>query len=583
MRSITDLSPRGVWEIFDEITRVPRPSKKEGKIVAWLVEFAEKHGLAYRRDEIGNVVILGPASPGMESAPTVVLQNHVDMVCEKNAGAKNAAGGDFDFERDGIQTYVDDDGWVRARGTTLGADNGLGMAAVLALLIDKTAVHGPLEALFTVDEETGLTGAFNLGKGKVEGSGVPGYNNGEGTSSAHELPQMITGKYLINLDSEDEGEVFIGCAGGVDTLAYFDFTWVTAPAGCEFYELTVSGLKGGHSGDDIEKGRGNSNNILARALFGAGLASSSGSGAATGAGSGGSTQPAAGVVSDLPAHESTVGSPHPPTGGAEDSCGVRSFDLRLASIDGGNLRNAIPREARAVVGIPVAKVGDFKAFVGAFAADVHAELLHSDPGVEVAVKPAGAVAKVMDADTTRRLVRALIGVPNGVQAMSFAMPGLVETSTNLASVKVVGGVDAATGTAVGTDGHAGRIVVTTSQRSSVESAKRATAAAVESVFALAGARVEHSEGYPGWAPDPSSHLLEVTRGAYTKLFGKEIKVRAIHAGLECGLFLERFPGLDMVSFGPTILGAHSPDERIEIATVDKFWRLLLAVLADLRQ
>jgi dipeptidase D len=486
-----NLEPRAVWELFHEITRVPRPSKKEEKIVAWLVEFAEKHELQYRKDAIGNVVILKPASPEMEGRPTVVLQNHVDMVCEKNSDALNADGKEFDFDRDPIETYITPDGWVRARGTTLGADNGLGMALALALLVDPKAVHPTLEALFTVDEETGLTGAFNLGA------------------------DMITGKYLVNLDSEDEGEVFIGCAGGVDTLAYFDYTTEPAPAGHKFFEITVSGLKGGHSGDDIEKGHGNSNKILARTL----------------------------------------------------SKGFADFGLRLATIDGGNLRNAIPREARAVVAVSDNKAEQFVGWLGSFAADIRAELEHSDAGVQVALTPAttAAATKIIDRDTTRRLIYAIIGAPNGVQAMSFAMPGLVETSTNLASVKMTGD----------------QIVVTTSQRSSVESAKQATAAAVEAVFMLADARVEHSEGYPGWAPNPNSHLLDVTKKAYEKLFDEPIKVRAIHAGLECGLFLEKFPHLEMVSTGPTILGAHSPDERLEIATVDKSWKLLLEILRTL--
>jgi dipeptidase D len=504
MNDLKKLSPHSVWELFDEITRVPRPSKKEEKIVAWLIAFAGKHDLQYRKDDVGNVVIVKPASPGMEGRPAVVLQNHVDMVCEKNSDVV------CDFERDPIHAVITPDGWVKAEGTTLGADNGLGMAAALALLIDPEAVHPALEALFTVDEETGLTGAFNLGKGTITGTALMGSG-------------MITGKYLINLDSEDEGEVFIGCAGGVDTLAYFDYTTESLPAGYKFFEIAVSGLKGGHSGDDIEKGHGNSNKILARALW-----------AATAA-----------------ADKNTVSGP--------------GFGLRLAGIDGGNLRNAIPREARAVVAVPEAKAAGFWKWFENFAADIRGELQYSDPGVALKLEKTEAAKTVVDADTTRRLVSALVGVPNGVQAMSFAMPGLVETSTNLASVKMADG----------------QIVVTTSQRSSVESAKKATAATVEAVFTLAGARVEHSDGYPGWTPDPSSHLLEVTKKAYETLFGEPIKVRAIHAGLECGLFLEKYPHLEMVSTGPTILGAHSPDERLEIATVDKFWKLLLEILKTL--
>jgi dipeptidase D len=489
MAQLDKLVPQGIWQQFEAITRIPRPSKKEEKIRRFLVDFAEQHGLAYKTDEIGNVVILKSATAGMESRPTVVLQSHIDMVCEKNTGAVNSEGERFDFERDAIQTVIDGD-WVRADGTTLGADDGIGMAAALALLIDPTVAHGPLEALFTVDEETGLTGAFNLGG------------------------DMISGKYLVNLDSEDEGEVFIGCAGGVDTLAYFDYTAEPTPSGYRSMRLSVSELKGGHSGDDIDKGLGNSNRILARALWE----------------------------------------------------GIERFSLRLSAIDGGNLRNAIPREASAVVALPDDMAADFEAFFERFAADVRAELQYTDPAVTLTLESAPE-GEVIDEETTRNLTLALMGVPNGVQAMSFAMPGLVETSTNLASVKMAGG----------------QILVTTSQRSSVESAKHATAAAVEAVFRLAGARVEHSEGYPGWAPNPHSHILEVTERAYENLFGTKAKVRAIHAGLECGLFLEKYPQLEMVSIGPTLRGVHSPTERLEIPSVDKFWRLLVEMLGTIQQ
>ncbi len=478
MADLSKLEPRAVWEQFEAVTKIPRPSKKEGKMIAFLEDFAKGHGLQYKKDAAGTVVILKPAAAGMEKRPTVVLQSHMDMVCEKNSGV------DFDFEKDPIRTRIDGE-WVRAEGTTLGADDGIGIAAALALLLDKNVKHGPIEALFTVDEETGLTGAFNLGG------------------------DMISGKYLINLDSEDEGEVFIGCAGGVDTLAYFDYTTEKLPAGYRFFEISVSGLQGGHSGDDIEKGRGNSNKILARLLW----------------------------------------------------PGIADFGLRLSQIDGGNLRNAIPREARALVAVPEGKADEFGKFFAGFAAGIAAELQYTDAGVKVEMAGAEA-ADAIDEKTARNLVYALTGVPNGVQAMSFAMPGLVETSTNLASVKMEGG----------------KIVATTSQRSSVESAKKATAAAVESVFALAGARVGHSDGYPGWTPNPHSHILEVTEAAYLKLFGTKAKVRAIHAGLECGLFLTKYPDLEMVSIGPTLRGVHSPDERLEIATVDKFWKLMTEIL-----
>ena len=475
--TIRDLQPSLVWEIFDQITAVPRPSKHEERIIEYLVEFAQKHSLDYSRDDIGNVVIRKPATPGYESKPTVVLQSHMDMVCEKNSDTVH------NFDTDPIRTKIED-GWVKAEGTTLGADCGIGMAAALALLVDPTVEHGAIEALFTVDEETGLTGAFNLGEG------------------------MLSGKYLINLDSEDEGEIFIGCAGGVDTLASFDYTVETLDGEYEYYRIAVSGLKGGHSGDDIDKGLGNANKILANFLYDA-----------------------------------------------------QRYDIRLGMFDGGNLRNAIPREAYAVVAVPEHTALLFETALAQYVAAVKALYAPTEPNLNFSVSQA-VVQPVIDTDAQLGLLAALVGLPNGVLAMSQTMKGLVETSTNLASVKFVGS----------------QIVVTTSQRSSVERAKRDAMHSIEAVLALAGATVEHSDGYPGWTPDPSSALLATTVAAYRELFDAEPKVRAIHAGLECGLFLEKYPHLEMVSFGPTLRGVHSPDERLEISTVDKFWKLLLEVL-----
>ena len=475
--TIRDLQPKLVWEIFDEITKVPRPSKREEKIIEYLVDFAQKHSLDYQRDQIGNVVIRKAATAGFEALPTVILQSHMDMVCEKNSDTVH------NFDTDPIRTKIVD-GWVKAEGTTLGADCGIGMAAALALLVDPTVEHGAIEALFTVDEETGLTGAFNLGEG------------------------MLTGKYLINLDSEDEGEIFIGCAGGVDTLAYFDYTVENLPAGYEYYRVGVSGLKGGHSGDDIDKGLGNANKILASFLYDA-----------------------------------------------------TRFGIRIGMFDGGNLRNAIPREAYAVVAVPEHTALLFETALATYVSAVKAMYAPTEPNLKFTLGEA-APQPVIDEETQAALVAALVGLPNGVLAMSQTMKGLVETSTNLASVKFVDG----------------KIVVTTSQRSSVERAKRDAMHSVEAVLALAGANVEHSDGYPGWTPNPSSSLLASTLESYHSLFGVEPKVRAIHAGLECGLFLEKYPHLEMVSFGPTLRGVHSPDERLEIATVDKFWALLLDVL-----
>ena len=475
--TIRDLQPKLVWEIFDEITKVPRPSKREEKIIEYLVDFAQKHSLDYQRDQIGNVVIRKAATAGFEALPTVILQSHMDMVCEKNSDTVH------NFDTDPIRTKIVD-GWVKAEGTTLGADCGISMAAALALLVDPTVEHGAIEALFTVDEETGLTGAFNLGEG------------------------MLTGKYLINLDSEDEGEIFIGCAGGVDTLAYFDYTVENLPAGYEYYRVGVSGLKGGHSGDDIDKGLGNANKILASFLYDA-----------------------------------------------------TRFGIRIGMFDGGNLRNAIPREAYAVVAVPEHTALLFETALATYVSAVKAMYAPTEPNLKFTLGEA-APQPVIDEETQAALVAALVGLPNGVLAMSQTMKGLVETSTNLASVKFVDG----------------KIVVTTSQRSSVERAKRDAMHSVEAVLALAGANVEHSDGYPGWTPNPSSSLLASTLESYHSLFGVEPKVRAIHAGLECGLFLEKYPHLEMVSFGPTLRGVHSPDERLEIATVDKFWALLLDVL-----
>ena len=483
MANIRDLQPRLVWEQFDDITRVPRPSKKEEKIIEFLIDFAKQHSLEWKRDKIGNVVIRKAATAGYEQRPTVILQSHMDMVCENNSDVV------FDFENQPIKTRVED-GWVRAEGTTLGADCGIGMAAALAMLIDEKVEHGALEALFTVDEETGLTGAFELGEG------------------------MLTGKYLINLDSEDEGEIFIGCAGGVDTIATFTCPRESAPKGYDFYRFDVSDLLGGHSGDDIDKGRANSNKIAARLMIEA----------------------------------------------------QQDFEGILSYFDGGNLRNAIPREAYMIFGVPSYRSEDFRAYCNKFIDDVKSEYRPTEPNMRLVLSEMPSVDDVLEEGAQHNLVGALVGLPNGVLAMSQAVKGLVETSTNLASVKFVGRE---------------KVIVTTSQRSSIESAKTYAKLMVESVFVLAGASVEHSDGYPGWSPDPTSRLLNLTVESYRRLFATEPIVRAVHAGLECGLFLEKYPELEMVSFGPTIRGVHSPDERLEIATVDKFWRLLCDVVKSI--
>ena len=480
--TIRDLEPKLIWEQFDDVTRVPRPSKREEKIIAWLIDFAKKHNIEYQTDETGNVVMRKAATPGYENRPAVILQSHMDMVCEKRSDVE------FDFDNDPIRTFIKD-GWVYAEGTTLGAGCGIGMAAALAVLLDESLEHPAIEALFTVDEETGLTGAFGLGEG------------------------MLTGKYLLNLDSEDEGEIFIGCAGGIDTVARMPYEVEEAPEGYSFVRLEIGDLLGGHSGDDIDKGRANSNKLLARFLYNA----------------------------------------------------IDTFQVVLADFNGGNLRNAIPREAFAIVGVPTESKEDFEERYLEFGQSLMEEFKHTEPDMRFAVEDVEkAPAMVMSNDDFCYLLLTLIGLPNGVLAMSFAMPGLVETSSNLASVKF--------------NHEEQQVVITTSQRSSVESAKLYAAQTIESVFYLSGCDVEHSDGYPGWAPNPDSHLLKRSVECYRDLFATEPKVRAIHAGLECGLFLEKYPHLEMVSFGPTLRGVHSPTERLEIATVDKFWKLLVELL-----
>lgn len=476
---ITDLKPQAIWTIFDEITKVPRPSKKEEKIRQYLKDWAAKNNIEVKEDETGNILMSVPATPGCENAPVLTMQAHMDMVCEKNSGVV------FDFENDAIKTVVDGD-WVRAEGTTLGADNGIGMAGAMAILIDENIKHGPLEALFTVDEETGLTGAFALKEG------------------------FMKGKYLLNLDSEDEGEVFVGCAGGVDTIATLPYSTEKAPDGYHFIKIFVEGLRGGHSGCDIHLGLGNSIKILSRFLM----------------------------------------------------MWMRKNHLRLVSFEGGNLRNAIPREASAVVAVRKEDKEPITVALNLFAAEVANELKGVDDNFKMRWESTAAT-DVIEHTTAQNLINALNGCVQGVMAMSRDLEGLVETSTNLASVKMPG---------------ENKFVISTSQRSSVESAKHATAFSVESIFTLAGAVVSHSEGYPGWKPKMDSSILKTTVDTYEQLFGVKPAIKAIHAGLECGLFLEKYPYLEMVSFGPTLRGVHSPDEKMHIPAVANFYKHLVAVI-----
>ena len=477
---VKDLKPELIWKCFDEVTKVPRPSCHEEQIREFLIGFAKKHGVAVKTDECGNVLMHRDATPGLEGAPTVILQAHMDMVAEKNSGVKH------DFMKDPIDTYVDGD-WVKARGTTLGADNGIGIAAAMAVMIDPTLKHGPVEALFTVNEEIGLEGAQNLGE------------------------DMLGGNILINLDSEDDCEIFVGCAGGIDTTAWFDYKRSLAPDHFSYMKVSVSGLLGGHSGGDIHLGRANANKVVARFLW---------------------------------------------------NCSQK-WNMELVEFDGGNLRNAIPREAHAVFGIETKLAADVKAALGAYAVEIANEYAGIEPSVNIAIEDAEKPEYTIDQATSLALVRALYSAPHGVISMSRDIEGLVETSTNLAAVKMEADC---------------RIKVTTSQRSSVESRKYDIAGQVEAHFQLAGAKVDHSDGYPGWAPNMNSPIMKISADAYEELFGVKPAIKAIHAGLECGLFLDKYPHLDMVSFGPTMTGVHSPDEQLLIPTVDKFWRHLCLTL-----
>lgn len=477
------LEPNAVWHYFEEICSVPRPSKQEERMTEWLLNFAREHHLQAKRDNIGNVVIKKGATKGYHDRKTVVLQSHIDMVCEKNSDKV------FDFEKDAIQPVIDGK-WVRADGTTLGADDGIGVAAQLAILADKTIEHGPIECLFTVDEETGLTGAFALKKG------------------------FIMGDILLNFDSEDEGEIFIGCAGGGDTTATFNLKFQDTPKNSIAYELTVRGLKGGHSGDEIDKNRSNSNKLVTRILY-------------------------------LP---------------------VEKMNAQLFFMDGGNKRNAIPRECMAHFVIPQSMEAKFLTHFNQISNDIKQEILEHEPQVTIEIKKLPLPKTVWQKAFQKKIIQAMYACPNGVIEMSTKLKGLVETSTNLASVKVV-------------DNN--KLVVGTSQRSSVETAKEDIMMRIESLFKLAGAKIYHSDGYPGWNPNPNSDILKTTVKCYKKLFGKEPIVRAIHAGLECGLFLEKYPKLDMVSFGPTLKMVHTPEEKIEIETVEKFWKLALEILKNI--
>ena len=489
--NIQELQPKEVFSIFHEITQVPRPSKREGKIIEWLKAFAVKHNLEHTVDEAGNIIMRKPATPGYENKPGVILQAHMDMVCEKNNDTVH------DFDNDPIHTYIDGD-FIKAQGTTLGADNGIGMALMLAAITSDTLQHPALECLFTVDEETGLTGAFRLQDG------------------------CLQGKQLINLDSEDDGQVFIGCAGGIDTLAKMHYEAIPSVGGearehLYSLRLKVSGLMGGHSGDDINKGRGNANKILVRFLYQV----------------------------------------------------MKEMDMHVAKLDGGNLRNAIAREAEAVITIPIWCKEDIRIMLNHYIATIEQEIGDVEKDFIMSLETTDTPDFYIPQEDSERLLQALYACPHGMTAMSKTMEGLVETSTNLASIKMR------------EDEKGAYVEINTSQRSSIESKKHDIKQMVECALALACDEVTHGDGYPGWAPNPKSPLLEVTKKAYAELFKTEPKVLAIHAGLECGLFLEKYPYLDMVSIGPQMFGVHSPQERLSIASTGKCWEWLQRILEAL--
>lgn len=481
--TIKELEPSLVWKNFHALTRIPRPSKKESKAVEYLYSFGKSLGLETIKDEIGNIIIRKPATPGMENRKGVILQGHIDMVPQKNAGKIH------DFEKDPITTVVDGD-WVRADGTTLGADNGLGVAVALSVLESKDLKHGPVEVLVTVDEETGMTGANNL------------------------KPGVLNGDILINLDSETEGELYVGCAGGVDATASLAYSLLPVQPGYKAFSIDAKGMKGGHSGMDINLYRANANKVIARVL--------------------------------VPL--------------------LRDHGVKLVSIEGGNMRNAIPREAAALVLVPDACVAKVKESVSSAYKEIKAEYAVADPDLSISIEEAAKMpSSYIEEGQALAFMRAVNVCPNGVWRMSDAVPGLVETSNNVAIVSSEGGV----------------FHVKTLMRSSVDSEKAAIAEEFRSAFDLAGAVSEFTGGYSGWAPDSSSPILHTMKKVYKDMYGKEPAVMAIHAGLECGILGGKYPSWDMVSCGPTILSPHSPDERVNVPSVKKWWDFVAKVLEEI--
>jgi dipeptidase D len=479
MSNIRNLVPGQLWNYFYEITQIPHPSKKEQKIIEYMREFGRKNNLETFVDDIGNVIIRKPGTKGMENRKGVIFQTHLDMVPQKNSNKKH------DFEKDPIETIIDGE-WVRANGTTLGSDNGIGVAAAMAVLASRDIVHGPVEALFTIDEETGMTGVFGLKKG------------------------LLNGDILMNLDSEDEGELYVGCAGGMDVNIKKDYAEEKSPKGMVAYKIVAKGLKGGHSGIDIPLGKANSNKIMFRFLMQA----------------------------------------------------EADFGIRLAEAAGGDLRNAIPRESYSIVLLPDIKTKEFEKFITDYEKMYRLEFAETEPDLMFTFEKVAVPDKVMNPGEQYRIIRALFVCPNGVQRMSQAMKGLVETSNNLAIVKCIGG----------------KFEAYNLTRSSVDSAKEATAWKIAAVFHLIGAEVSFSGNYPGWKPNMNSPILKTMSTVYNNMYGKIPEIKAIHAGLECGILGGVYPNLDMISFGPTIRFPHSPDEKVNIESVIKFWDFIVETL-----
>lgn len=480
---LLSLQPAAVWSNFYQLTQVPRPSNHEEQARQFMLAWAKENHIEAQMDEAGNIILRKPATPGMENRKGVILQGHLDMVPQKNEETQH------DFTKDPIQAYVDGE-WVRAKGTTLGADNGMGVAAAMAILTSKDIPHGPIEVLVTATEETGMDGANGLKAG------------------------VLKGDILLNLDSETEGELYVGCAGGIDSAIEFSYQEESVPAGSKAYRLAIKGLKGGHSGMDINLGRGNSNKLLFRFL-------------------------------------KTYG---------------EQLNLRLASVNGGSLRNAIPRESFAIITLPAEKAGELSQAIQEAEKIYQAELSAKEPDLQVLAEETTLPSHLIDACTQSRLTNAILACPNGTIRMIDAMPDTVETSNNLAIVK----------------SENGKIVINTLLRSSVETAKEALAQTIQAVFELAKAdKILFDGAYPGWKPNPDSAILKEMREVYHKLYGKEPAIMAVHAGLECGILGSKYPNWDMISFGPTIQHPHSPDEKVNIASVEKFWEYLKATLKNI--